>query len=66
LGFTALATLIIPVVVMKMRIKPGKVRSLIDTTAFTDLPFVRTSQSRSVFALKSLTIHNRYCSSSDV
>ena len=40
LGFTALVTLIIPLVVMRMRVKPGKVRSLIDRTAFTDWPYM--------------------------
>ena len=47
LGFTAMATLIIPIVVMKMRVKPGKVRAIIDLTAFTDWPFM-------VFVLGSL------------
>lgn len=40
LGFTALATLLVPIAVMKMRVKPGKVRALIDWTAFTDWPYV--------------------------
>nr|POE60624.1 aspyridones efflux protein apdf [Quercus suber] len=40
IGFTALATLIIPVSLMKMRVKPGRVRSIIDWSAFTDWPFV--------------------------
>lgn len=40
IGFTALATLLIPIFVMKMRVKPGKVRSLIDWTAFTDVPYI--------------------------
>lgn len=40
LGFTSLATLLVPIFVMKMRVKPGKVRAVIDTTAFTDWPFV--------------------------
>lgn len=40
LGFTALATLLIPIFVMKMRVKPPKVRSIIDWTAFTDLPYM--------------------------
>lgn len=41
LGFTALATLLIPIAVMKMRVKPAKPRSLIDWSAFTDVPYVR-------------------------
>lgn len=40
LGFTALATLIIPLAVMRMRVQPAKVRSVIDLTAFTDGPFM--------------------------
>nr|POE92251.1 aspyridones efflux protein apdf [Quercus suber] len=40
LGFTALATLFIPLFVMKMRFKPGRIRSLIDWTAFTDWQFM--------------------------
>lgn len=40
LGFTSLATLLVPIIVMKMRVKPGKARALIDTTAFTDWPFM--------------------------
>ncbi|KAF2226737.1 putative monocarboxylate transporter [Elsinoe ampelina] len=40
LGFIALATLLVPCTVMKLRVRPGRVRSLIDTTAFTDWPYV--------------------------
>jgi len=40
LGFTALATLIVPNVVMQLRVKPGRVRAVLDMTAFTDLPFM--------------------------
>lgn len=36
----AFATLLIPITVMKTRIQPPKARSLIDTTAFRDFPFV--------------------------
>ncbi|QIW96767.1 hypothetical protein AMS68_002285 [Peltaster fructicola] len=39
LGFIALATLLLPIIVMKQRIKPPKARALLDPTAFTDLPF---------------------------
>jgi MFS family permease len=42
LGFTVLATQLIPIAVMKMRVKPPKPRSLIDWTAFTDGPYVST------------------------
>ena len=40
LGFTALATLLLPITVMKMRVKPGKIRNIVDWTAFTDLPYM--------------------------
>ena len=40
IGFIALATLIIPNAVMKMRFKPPKARALIDWTVFTDGPFL--------------------------
>lgn len=40
LGFTALATLIIPLIVMKQRVQPAKARSIVDTSAFTDGPFI--------------------------
>ncbi|KAF2171966.1 hypothetical protein M409DRAFT_50573 [Zasmidium cellare ATCC 36951] len=40
LGFTALATLLVPIAVMKMRVKPAKPRSLIDWSAFTDVPYM--------------------------
>ena len=40
LGFTALATLVIPLLVMRERVRPGIVRSLIDWTAFTDGPYM--------------------------
>ncbi|KAF2719374.1 MFS general substrate transporter [Polychaeton citri CBS 116435] len=40
LGFIALATLLIPLTVMQMRVKPPKARALIDVTAFTDLHFM--------------------------
>lgn len=40
LGFMTLVTLLIPIFLMKMRIKPAKVRSVIDWSAFTDAPFV--------------------------
>jgi len=40
LGFIALVTLLVPAFVMKMRVKPAKVRAIIDVTAFTDFQFV--------------------------
>ncbi|THV79198.1 putative MFS monocarboxylate transporter, partial [Aureobasidium pullulans] len=40
LGFLALATLLIPILVMKQRVKPPKARALIDTTVFKDIPFM--------------------------
>ena len=40
LGFTSLATLLIPIFIMKMRVKPGRIRSLIDWSAFRDLHYL--------------------------
>ncbi len=40
LGFTAFATLLIPIAVMKVRVQPKQARSIIDWTAFTDGPFM--------------------------
>ncbi|KAL4738383.1 major facilitator superfamily domain-containing protein [Aspergillus similis] len=40
IGFIALGTLILPIVVMKQRVKPPKARALVDWTAFTDIPFM--------------------------
>ncbi|KAG9850435.1 MFS general substrate transporter, partial [Aureobasidium melanogenum] len=40
LGFLALATLLVPIFVMKQRVKPPKARALIDTTVFKDVPFM--------------------------
>ncbi|USW47345.1 Putative major facilitator superfamily, MFS transporter superfamily [Septoria linicola] len=40
LGFTALATLLVPICLMHQRVKPAKPRSLIDWTAFRDVPYL--------------------------
>lgn len=40
LGFTALVTLIIPIVVMQQRFKPPQARQLLDYSAFTDWHFL--------------------------
>lgn len=40
IGFISLATLIVPVLVLKQRIKPAKARALIDTTAFKDFDYM--------------------------
>lgn len=40
LGFTSLATLIIPIIVLKQRVKPPKARALLDWTAFKDIPYM--------------------------
>ncbi|KAJ9664228.1 hypothetical protein H2198_000446 [Neophaeococcomyces mojaviensis] len=40
IGFIALATLLVPIFVMKMRFKPPKARNLVDLSAFTDPPFM--------------------------
>lgn len=40
LGFIVLATLMVPLFVMRMRVKPPKARAMFDPTVFTDLPFM--------------------------
>ncbi|CEJ93682.1 Putative Monocarboxylate permease homologue, mch4 [[Torrubiella] hemipterigena] len=40
LGFIALATFILPVAVMKMRIRAPKPRAMVDWSAFVDVPFM--------------------------
>ncbi|KAJ0420806.1 major facilitator superfamily domain-containing protein [Aspergillus carlsbadensis] len=40
IGFRALGTLLLLIVVMKQRVKPPKARALIDATVFTDIPFM--------------------------
>ncbi|TKA76765.1 hypothetical protein B0A55_03651 [Friedmanniomyces simplex] len=40
LGFTVLATILVPITVMKMRVKPAKIRALFDPSAFTDGPYI--------------------------
>ncbi|KAK3695698.1 major facilitator superfamily transporter monocarboxylate [Podospora appendiculata] len=39
LGFIALATLVVPLVFMRMRVKPTRPRDVLDWSAFTDWPF---------------------------
>jgi MFS family permease len=40
IGFITLATLLVPNLVMRQRIRPPKARALIDTTAFRDRPYL--------------------------
>ncbi|GIJ91968.1 hypothetical protein Asppvi_010943 [Aspergillus pseudoviridinutans] len=40
IGFISLATLLVPNLVMRQRIRPHKARALIDTTAFSDRPYL--------------------------
>jgi MFS family permease len=40
LGFIALATSLVPIVLMRPRFKPARVRAIIDWSAFTDGPFM--------------------------
>ncbi|KAL4935185.1 hypothetical protein BDV06DRAFT_234576 [Aspergillus oleicola] len=40
IGFIALGTLLLPIAIMKQRVKPPKARALIDWTAFTDIPYM--------------------------
>lgn len=39
-AFIALGTLLIPIAIMRMRVKAPKARALIDWSAFTDFPFI--------------------------
>jgi MFS family permease len=39
-GFIALATLTIPIAVLKFRVKPGRVRAMFDWSAFLDVPYM--------------------------
>jgi MFS family permease len=40
LGFTVLATLLVPLALMRIRIPPAKVRSIMDWSVWTDFPFL--------------------------
>ena len=40
IGFIALGTLLIPIAVMRQRVKPPRARALIDWSAFLDLPYM--------------------------
>ncbi|KAL2833572.1 major facilitator superfamily domain-containing protein [Aspergillus pseudoustus] len=40
IGFIAMGTLLIPIAIMRQRVKPPKARALIDLSAFTDLPYM--------------------------
>ncbi|CBF89303.1 hypothetical protein AN0528.2 [Aspergillus nidulans FGSC A4] len=40
IGFIALGTLLIPISLMKLRVKPPRVRALVDVTAFTDVSYM--------------------------
>lgn len=40
LGFTSLATLVLPIIVLKQRVKPSKARALFDLTAVKDVPYM--------------------------
>jgi MFS family permease len=40
IGFIALGTLLLPIAIMKQRVKPPKARALIDWSAFTDIPYM--------------------------
>lgn len=39
-GFVALGTLLIPILVLRLRVRPAKARSFIDWTAFTDIQYL--------------------------
>ncbi|KAJ5930363.1 hypothetical protein N7466_005856 [Penicillium verhagenii] len=40
IGFIAMATLLIPIIVMRQRVKPPRARSLVDWSAFTDVQYM--------------------------
>ena len=40
IGFIALGTLLIPIAIMRLRVKPPKARDMLDWSAFTDVPYV--------------------------
>ena len=40
IGFIAFGTLLVPITVMKLRVKPPQARKLVDWSAFTDVPFM--------------------------
>lgn len=40
MGFLALGTLLVPIIVMKQRVKAPKARALVDWSAFTDMPYM--------------------------
>ena len=40
IGFIALGTLLIPIAIMRLRVRAPKARALIDWSAFTDIPFM--------------------------
>ncbi|KAL2795207.1 major facilitator superfamily domain-containing protein [Aspergillus keveii] len=40
IGFIALGTLLLPIAIMKQRVKPPKARALIDWSALTDIPYM--------------------------
>ncbi|KAL4790351.1 major facilitator superfamily domain-containing protein [Aspergillus venezuelensis] len=40
IGFIALGTLLVPILVMKLRVKPPRVRAMVDMTAFKDVSYM--------------------------
>ena len=40
MGFISLATLIVPLFTMSLRVKPPKIRAIVDTSSFTDVPYM--------------------------
>ncbi|KAB8437404.1 hypothetical protein FH972_025082 [Carpinus fangiana] len=40
IGFIALGTLLVPIMTMKLRVKPPKARALLDWSAFVDFPYM--------------------------
>lgn len=40
IGFISFGTLLIPICLMKLRVKPPKIRAMMDPTSFTDVPYM--------------------------
>ena len=61
LGFMIFGTQLIPIFVMRMRVKPPRIRSVIDWTAFKDVPFM-TFISGAIFGFAGLYVGLFYLS----
>ncbi|KAF5019125.1 hypothetical protein F66182_8894 [Fusarium sp. NRRL 66182] len=55
MGFLSLVTLALPVLTMRAQMNPTKIRSMLDTTAFQDIPFVIMVTGNFLFLLGAFT-----------